>query len=187
MLDTKILIGDVVELSPAKYSTIDDFDLEKCTVLKMDDENKRIMVVFNKDNEYVETFFDNNSTVDWFSERHVTDIERDYKVTEVIDTQDTKTNQQATLIKMARMNKEVQRTIDGVTILGNFDENDIEYFLFVGFKQETLSDYIGTVNRISFANYRARNVVIEGEEVRVWQPRYNMTDTMNIFSKVDVA
>jgi hypothetical protein len=187
LLETEILIGDVVELSPTKMSTLDDFDLEKCTVLELDETDNRIKVVFNNDADVNETFFNNESTIDWFSTEHVIDIERDYKVIEITDNQDTITGQEVCVISMAKVIKQVVPTEDGCAIAAVADEQSIDKFIFIGFTAAELSVLDGTVNRISFAQYKIRDAEIDYVPIRGWQPKNIIEEPDDIFIMLNVG
>lgn len=181
LLETEIFIGDIVELSPSKLSTLDDLDLEKCTVLEIDVVNKHIKVVFNNDNNKNETFFDVQSTVDWFSMVHVIDIERDYTIVSLTDNQDTVTNQPVTIMNMAKLVKKVSHNQSGYTISSSANEKNIEAFIFVGIKYDDLIAYKGKTKRISFSKFRGEDVMINGITVKAWYANNKIVDVEDIF------
>jgi len=170
ILETEILIGDVVELSPDKMSTLDDLDLEKCTVLEVDKAEKRIKVVFNNNNLQSESFFGKSSTVSWFSTRHVIDIERDYQIIKITDNQDTLSNQPVTILTMAKVIKAVQQSDKGYTLVGFVNKNDTDLFIFKGIAYNDLIGYLGETKRISFARFGCENVVINGQNAKHGTP-----------------
>lgn len=187
LIETEILVGDVVELRPTRMSTIDDLDLEKCTVLEVDKLNGRIKVVFNKDNSTNEIFFSTDSTVDWFSTEHVIDIERDHKVLDLTDTQDTITRQEACLITMARVIKQAIKTSQGYNIVPIPDDSMKEIFILIGFAAHELEELTGTTNRVSFAQFKPRYTEIDHVPTKVWQPKKPINEPYDIFTISNVS
>jgi hypothetical protein len=178
----KILIGDIVELSPTKLSTLDDLDLEKCTVLEVDEVKNYIKVVFNNNNQDNERFFDNESTVDWFAIHHVIDVERDYKIVKMTDTQDTVTNQPVTIVTMAKVIKQLSHTDKGYLFTGVVNELDMDTFIFVGIPYNDLAEYTGTTKRISLSKFKTDDAVIDGTTVKAYYatPKISVVDDIFI-------
>jgi hypothetical protein len=181
LLETEILVGDIVELSPSKMSTLDDLDLEKCTVLEVDKPGKRIKVVFNNDNAENETFFAQQSTVKWFSMEHVIDIERDYKILKVTDNQDTVSNQFATVLTMAKLVKKARHTAEGYSLTSTVNEWDTELFIFVGIRYDDLAEYEGQTKRISFSNFKPEEVNMNGLIEKAWYANNRITGPEDVF------
>lgn len=188
LLETEILIGDIVELSPTKLSTLDDIDLEKCTVLQIDKIGNRVKVVFNNDITTNETFFDNESKTDWFSIAHVIAIERDYKVMELSDNQDTVTGQEVCIITMAKLKKNIKQTDRGYTITAVVNENDTDKLFLAGFSAHELDSIEGTINRISFSQYKLRDagLGLNNIPIKGWEPKIYINSPDDIFSMQDL-
>ncbi|RKR80927.1 hypothetical protein BDD43_1065 [Mucilaginibacter gracilis] len=181
ILETEITIGDVVELSPNKMSTLDDFDLEKCTVLEIDKAGQRIKVAFNNHNTRDEDFFSNSSIVNWYTLKHVINIERDYKVVDITDNQDTTNNQPVTFLAMARVHKTIKQSARGYEITKVINANDTETFIFVGVPYADLKQYLGNIKRISFSKFKADEVSINGSIAKAWLFKDKILDVEDIF------
>jgi hypothetical protein len=185
--ETEIHIGDIVELSPSKTSTLDDLDLEMGTVLEIDKLKNRYKVAFNNDTLVNERFFDNNSTIDWFSHQHIINVERDYKVIEITDNQDTITGQDVCIITMVKLKKKVAQTEDGYIISAFSDEFDIDKFIFAGFTANEMSELQDTYGRISFAQYKLRDAGIDDVAFRVYQAIHPIVDPEDVFVMLDLG
>ena len=186
LLGTDIAIGDIVQLSPSQMSTIDDLDLEKCTVIELDEEHKRIKVVFNNNTLTNELFFGKHSIIDWFSIDHVIDIERDYKVIEITDNQDTITGQDVCFITMAKMVKKFNQTSQGHTITAIADPLGIDRFILVGFISKSFKGLQNSVNRISFSQYKARYIDTEFAHLKIWQPKNIIEEPEDMFTMLNL-
>jgi len=187
LLETEILVGDVIQLSPTLMSTLDDLDLEKCTVLQTDTKDSRVKVVFNNDNTENETTFDRDSTIDWFSTAHVIAIERDYKVLELTDNQDTVTGQEVCIITMAKIKKTVNQTGNGYKITAKVDEQDTDNFFLAGFAAHELEELKETTNRIGFSQYKLRDAGLDDTPIKGWQPKIYINSPDDIFTMRDVG
>jgi hypothetical protein len=181
LLQTELFIGDVIELSPTKMSTLDDFDLEKCTVLEVDKYSKRIKVIFNNNNSDNETFFDSHSKIDWFHTEHVIDVERDYKILKITDNEDTVSHQPVSIATMAKVSKKFTRIINGYTISGVVNEWDNETFIFIGLPYKELIKHRGEIRRISFSKFRPEEANINGIMVKAWYGNNSIVEVEDIF------
>jgi hypothetical protein len=186
LLETEILIGDIADLSPTQLATINDLDLEKCTVLELDKTNSIIKVVFNNDTRKNETFFDNESTIDWLYTEHIIAIERDYKVIEITDNQDTVTGQDVCIITMARIVKQVRQSNEGYQMIATADQLNTDKFVFIGFTAGQMQSLQGTTNRISFAHYKLFSMETDGMPVKYWKPKKSIEDPEDIFTMLDL-
>jgi hypothetical protein len=187
IIETEIRVGDIVGLSPNKMSTLDDLDLEVGTVLEIDEEESQYKVVFNNDPSINEAFFDNDSVVDWFSRKHVINVERDYKVIDIADSQDTITGQEVCIITMARLKKQVEQTDEGYHITASADEFDTDKFIFAGFTANELSELQDTYSRISFAQYKLMDACIDAVSVKSYKPKILISEPGDIFVMLDLG
>jgi len=187
IIETEICIGDIVDLSPTKMSTLDDLDLEMATVLEIDSEENKYRVVFNNDTDINERFFDNDSTIDWFSRQHIINVERDYKVTDISDNQDTITGQEVCIITMAKLKKRIDKTEKGYYVTAAVDEFDTDKFIFAGFTANELSELQDTYNRLNFAQYKLRDAEIDSVPIKGWQPKIPINEPGDIFTRVDLG
>ncbi|MEO6522574.1 MAG: hypothetical protein ABIN91_12900 [Mucilaginibacter sp.] len=187
IIETEIRIGDIVELSPTKMSTLDDLDLEVGTVLEINEQEHCYKIVFNNDTYINERFFDNNSTSDWFSLQHIINVERDYKVINITDNQDTITGQEVCIITMAKVKKQVELTEQGYTITAVVDEFDTDKFIFAGFTANELSELQDTYSRVSFAQYKLRDAEIDYVPIKGWQSKTPINEPGDIFTLLDLG
>jgi len=178
----KIMVGDVIELAPHKRATIDDFDLEKCTVLELNEDTAHIKVVFNKNNVVHEKLFANDSIIDWFSVEHVIDVERDYKILNITDNIDMHSGQPVTIAVMAKVIKQISHSSKGYTLIGAPDKADTDTFIFIGLNYRELMDYKGTTNRISLSNFRVEDAVINNTNKHVFYSKTKIVDVEDIFT-----
>jgi hypothetical protein len=187
MIETKILIGDIVELSPNKRANIDDIDLERCTVIDIDETGNRIKVIVNTYNEESEQFFNKESVIEWFPIQHVVDVERDYKVLQIADAQDSFTGQEVSILTMAKVIKQVEQTDKGYILKGTADYDNTDQFVYLGLPATEIEDLTGTTNRVSFAQYKLRDAVVDSQQVKSWQSKIYAEDAEDMFTMFDLV
>ena len=187
MIETKILVGDVVELAPNKRANIDNIDLEKCTVIDIDEASNSIQVIFNNYNQESEQFFDKESMVNWFPIKHVVDVERDYKVLKIADAQDSFTGQEVSILTMAKVVKQVEQTDRGFVVKCIADYNNIDRFVYLGLPANEITALTGTINRFSFARYKLRDAVVDSKLVKSWQSKRYVEDAEDMFTMFDLV
>jgi hypothetical protein len=181
---TKVLVGDVVELAPHKRANADDIDLERVTVLEINDNTDQIKVVFNNNDRINEKSFDKNDKVDWFSLIHVTDIQRDYKIIKLTDNVDEHSRQTVSIITAAKIIKQVSDSEKGYKITGVPSKSDFDTFVFVGVNYNDINEYKGTINRIAFSNFRIEEATIDGRITKAYFCTAKITELENIFVSI---
>ena len=180
----KVLVGDVVELAPHKRANADDIDLERVTVLEINEETDQIKVVFNNNDRRNERSFNKSNKVDWFSLIHVTDIQRDYKMIKLTDNVDDYSQQSVAIITMAKVIKQVAHTEKGYTITGVPSKTDFDTFIFVGVNYNDMAEYKGTTSRITLSDFRVGDATIDGEIIKAYFATAKITELENTFVSI---
>jgi hypothetical protein len=191
MNEMKILVGDVVKISPRKMATIDDLDLENCTVLELKEssQNSFVKVILNNNDKEDPRFFNNSTLVDWFAIDYVVNVERDYTIINIADHYDTVSHQPVSVVTMIPVIKKVKQTYNGHNLI-NIDKEQnaaTETFAFLGVGSGDMEEYLHTVNRINFSNFKSVEVDMDGTKKRVWYAKPNLFANGTIFSIYNVA
>lgn len=184
MTEFNIMVGDIVDLAPQKMAFAGDMDLEKAMVLEVDHFWDTLKVVFYRDDQEEDSkrFDFDNVVVANLSADRVRDIDRDYKILEIIDTIDTATNQSVSILRVAHVTKQPLETADGYIYTEAIYEEYVETFVFMGLPADELSEYIGNVKRFSFSKFKIANSVIDGMSTPAYYATSKIFEVEDIFT-----